>query len=128
MLSVCIVYIHIYAFDPERPSSELLVAPPSRSLITQKKTFEMISPQKSSFHTFPVILHILKPRVCIENNYTFGTWWFSNTYRGSVRVHLQFCPPSKLEMDLDWPVILIDLGVLNQTNEETYLEIENKYI
>ena len=30
-------------------------------------------------------------------------------------------------MDLDWPVILINLGVWNQTNEETYLEIENKY-
>ena len=27
------------------------------------------------------------------------------TYLGSVRVHLQFCPLSKLEMDLDWPVI-----------------------
>ena len=74
MLSVCTVYIHIYAFDPERPSSELLVAPPSRSLITQKKTFEMISPQKSSFHTFPVILHIFKPRVCMKNNYTLVTY------------------------------------------------------
>ena len=30
-------------------------------------------------------------------------------------------------MELDWPVILINLGVWNQTNEETYLEIENKY-
>ena len=29
----------------------------------------------------------------------------NNTYLRSVRVHLQFCPLSKLEMDLDWPVI-----------------------